>query len=92
MSGVEDGGLRHLFENKGSTYHGRGFKMLDALIRHCHPDTVFNAFASLLSLFNDVQQESEPTLEYLSRFDGLTLELSRCKVVLPHLLSVMLFL
>ncbi len=66
--------------------------MLDALIRYCCPDTVSNAFASLLSLFNDVQQESEPTLEYCSHFDGLTLKLSRCKVVLPHLLSVMLFL
>jgi hypothetical protein len=53
---------------------------------------VSNAFASLLSLFNDVQGESEPILEYRSRFDGLTLKLSRCKVVLPHLLLVMLFL
>jgi hypothetical protein len=89
---LKDGSLCHLFENKGSTYHGRGFKMLDALIRYCCPDTVSNAFASLLLLFNDVQQESEPTLEYCSRFDGLTLKLWRCKVVLPHLLSVMLFL
>ncbi len=89
---LKDGGLRHLFENKGSTYHGRGFEMLDALIRYCHPDTVSNAFASLLSLFNDVQRESEPTLEYRSHFDGLTLELLRCKVALPHLLLVMLFL
>jgi hypothetical protein len=89
---LKDGGLCHLFENKGSTYHGRGFEMLNALICYCRPDTVSNAFASLLSLFNDVQRESEPTLEYRSRFDGLTLELSRCKVVVPHLLSVMLFL
>jgi hypothetical protein len=89
---LKDGGLHHLFENKGSTYHGWGFEMLDVLICYCRPDMVFNAFASLLSLFNDVQGESEPFLEYPSRFDGLTLELSRCKVVLPHLLSVMLFL
>jgi hypothetical protein len=53
---------------------------------------VSNAFASLLSLFNDVQGESEPILEYRSRFDGLTLKLMYCKVVLPHLLSLMLFL
>jgi hypothetical protein len=31
-------------------------------------------------------------LEYRSRFDGLTLELLRCKVTLPTLLSIMLFL
>jgi hypothetical protein len=66
--------------------------MLAVLIQHCRPDTVSNAFASLISLFNDVQGELEPILEYPLRFDGLTLKLLRCKVVLPHLLSVMLFL
>jgi hypothetical protein len=66
--------------------------MLATLTQHCRPDTVSNAFASLLSLFNNVQGKSEPILEYCSRFDGLTQELLRCKVVLPHLLSVMLFL
>jgi hypothetical protein len=89
---VKDGALHFLFDNKGTQYHGRGFEMLAALTQHYRPDTVSNAFASLLSLFNDVQGESEPILEYRSRFDGLTQELSRCKVVLPHLLSVMLFL
>jgi hypothetical protein len=89
---VKDGTLHFLFENKGTQYHGRGFEMLAALTQHCHPDTVSNAFASLLSLFNDVQGESEPILEYCSHFNGLTQELLRCKVILPHLLSVMLFL
>jgi hypothetical protein len=89
---VKDGALCFLFDNKGTQYHGQGFEMLAALTQRCHPDTVSNAFASLLSLFNDVQGESEPILEYRSHFDGLTQELSRCKVVLPHLLSVMLFL
>ncbi len=89
---VKDGALHFLFENKGTQYHGQGFEMLAALTQHCHHDTVSNAFASLLSLFNDVQGESEPILEYCSRFDKLSQELSRCKVVLPHLLSVMLFL
>jgi hypothetical protein len=54
---VKDGTLHFLFENKGSQYHGQGFKMLAALIQHCCPDRVSNAFASLLSLFNDVQGE-----------------------------------
>jgi hypothetical protein len=89
---MKDGTICFLFENKGSQYHGWGFEMLAALIQHCRPDTVSNAFTSLLSLFNDVQGESEPIVEYCSRFDGLILELLRCKVVLLHLLLVMLFL
>jgi hypothetical protein len=91
-SAVKDGTLKFLFENKGTLYHGRGFEMLGALMQHCRPDSVSNAFSSLLSLFNDVQGESESIIEYRSRFDGLTLELSRCKVTIPSFLMVMLFL
>jgi hypothetical protein len=87
---VQGGTLRFLFENKGTLYHGRGFEMIDALILHCRPDSVSNAFNSLLSIFNDVQGDSESLLEYRSRFDGLTLELQRCKVVIPPILLVML--
>ncbi len=47
---IKEGSLRSLFENKGSLFHGRGFEMLDTLMQHCHPDTVSNAFTSLLSL------------------------------------------
>jgi len=89
---VKDGSLKFLFENKGSLYHGRGFEMLAALMQHCRPDSVSNAFSSLLSLFNDVQGDTESIIEYRSRFDGLTLELSRCKVTIPSFLMVMLFL
>ena len=89
---VKDGTLRFLFENKGSQYHGRGFEMLSALMQHCRPDTVSNAFTSLLSMFNDIQGDSESIIEFRSRFDGLNLELSRCKVFLPPILLVMLFL
>jgi hypothetical protein len=81
---VKDGTLCFLFDNKGTQYHGRGFEMLATLTQHCRPDTIYNAFASLLSLFNDVQGELEPILEYCSCFDGLTQELLRCKVVLPN--------
>jgi hypothetical protein len=66
--------------------------MLAALIQHCRPDMVSNAFVTLLLLFNDVQGDSESTLEYRSRFYGLSLELHHCKVTLPSLLLVMLFL
>ena len=91
-SAVKDGTLKFLFKNKGSLYHGRGFEMLAALMQHCRPDSVSNAFSSLLSLFNDVQGDTESIIEYRSRFDGLTLELSRCKVTIPSFLMVMLFL
>jgi hypothetical protein len=89
---IKDGTLHFLFENKGSLYHGRSFKMLATLMQHCSPDMVSNAFTSLLSLFNDVQRESKSIIKYRSRFDGLTLELARCKVVIPSFLLVMLFL
>ena len=89
---VKDGTLKFLFENKGSLYHGRGFEMLATLIQHCRPDSVSNAFSSLLSIFNDVQGDTESIIEYRSRFDGLILELSRCKVTIPSFLMVMLFL
>ena len=91
-SAVKDGTLKFLFENKGSLYHGRGFEMLAALMQHCCPDSVSNAFSSLLLLFNNVQGETESIIEYRSRFDGLTLELLRCKVTIPSFLMVMLFL
>ncbi len=63
---VKDGSLCFLFENKGDQFHGRGFKMLATLDQHCHPDTVSNAFSSLLSLFNEVQKDGKPILEYSS--------------------------
>jgi hypothetical protein len=68
---VREGSLRYyLFENKGSLYHGEGFKMLAALEQHCHPNTVTNTFKTL-SLFNNVQGELEQILKFWSRFDGL---------------------
>ena len=89
---VKDGNLCFLFENKGALFHGRGFEMLATLMQHCRPDSVSNAFTSLLSIFNDVQGESESILEYRSCFDGLTMELARCKIIIPSILLVMLFL
>ena len=89
---VREGSLRFLFDNKGTLYHGKGFEMLDVLNKHCRPDTIANAFGTLLSLFNDVQGPSEPVLEFRSRFDGMVLDMSRSKIVLPPILLVMLFL
>ena len=61
---IRSGNLRFLFENKGDHFHGKGFEMLAALIQHCRPDSVSNAFASLLALFNDIQGDGESILEY----------------------------
>ena len=61
---VKNGGLRFLFENTGSRFHGKGFEMMDVLNRHCRPDSVTNAFTTLMSLFNDVQGDSEPIVEF----------------------------
>ncbi len=65
---VKDGLLRYPFENEGDLYNGHGFEMLVALSQHCHPDSVANAFTSLLSLFIDVKGNDEPILQYRSRF------------------------
>jgi hypothetical protein len=89
---VWDGTLRFLFKNKGSQIHGRGFEMLATLTQHCCPDTVSNAFTSLLSLLTDAQGESKSILEYWSHFHGLTLKLAWCKVMIQLILLVMLFL
>jgi hypothetical protein len=91
-SAVREGSLRFLFDNKGTLYHGKGFEMLDVLNKHCRPDTISNAFGTLMPLFNDVQGPSEPVLEFRSRFDGMVLDMSRSKISLPPILLVMLFL
>jgi hypothetical protein len=89
---VKEGLLRYLFENKGNIYNGRGFEMLAALSQHCHPDLVADAFTLLLSLFNNVQGNDEPILQYWSHFDGIIMELLHCKVAIPQIMMVMLFL
>jgi hypothetical protein len=89
---VNAGSHQYLFKNKGDLYNGRGFEMLAALMQHCRPDSVANAFTSLLSLFKDVQVSKEPILQYHSRFDGIVMKLSWCKFAIPQILMVMLFL
>jgi hypothetical protein len=66
--------------------------MLAVLMQHYRPDSVANAFTSLLSLFNDVQGSKESVLQYPSRFDGIVMDLSQRKVAIPQILMVMLFL
>jgi hypothetical protein len=69
-----------------------GFEMIDVLNRHCRPDSVTNTFTTLMSLFNDVQGDKEPIVEFRSRFDGMIMDMARSKVVIPPLLLVMIFI
>jgi hypothetical protein len=89
---VWNGGLRFLFENTGSHFHGKGFEMIDVLNCHCRPDSVTDAFTTLMSLFNDVQGDSKPIVEFRSHFDEMIMDMLRCKVVIPPLLLVMIFI
>jgi hypothetical protein len=89
---IKDGSLYSLFNNKGTLYYGKGFEMLAALDQHCHPDTVANAFTTLMSLFNDVQGNSEPIMEFCSHFDGMVMDMTWCKSVISLILLVMFFL
>jgi hypothetical protein len=45
-----------------------------------------------MSLFNDIQGDSEEVLQFCSQFDGLVMDMSRFKIIFPPILIVMLFL
>jgi hypothetical protein len=45
-----------------------------------------------MSLFHDVQGDLEEVLQIHSRFDGLVMDMSHSKIILPPILIVMLFL
>jgi hypothetical protein len=66
--------------------------MLAALNAYCRPDSIANTFSSLLLIFNELQGKNKPILAFCSQFDGLILEMACCKVVIPPLLLIMLFL
>jgi hypothetical protein len=56
-------------------YDGKGFEMLAALNLHCRPDTVANAFSTLMSLFNNSMGNSEDILAFRSWFNGMINEM-----------------
>jgi hypothetical protein len=89
---IQDGSLYFLFEHKGSMYDGKGFEMLAALNQHCRPNSVANAFTTLMSFYNNSMGESEEIMAFLSRFDGKLNDMSHCKIILPLVLMVMFFL
>jgi hypothetical protein len=92
QNAVREDSLHFLFDNTGTLYHGKGFEMLAMLDQHCCPDTISNAFSTLMSLFNDVQSPLEPILEFHFWFDGMVLDMSCSKIFLPPIFLVMLFL
>ncbi len=69
-------------------YDGKGFKMLSALNEHCRPNSVANAFTTLMSLFNDSIGESEEIMVFRLQFDGMVNDMVWCKVVIPQILMV----
>jgi len=88
---VQDGPLRHLFENTGDLYYGRGFEMLATLEANFKPATFSHSFAALLSLINDKQSE-EGIHEFWARFEGHLHDMSLSAVSIPPILKAMLFL
>jgi hypothetical protein len=66
--------------------------MLAALNQHCCLETVANIFTLFMSLFNDVQGNSEPIIEICSCFDGTVMDMTWCKIMIPLILLVMFFL
>jgi hypothetical protein len=88
---VKDGKLCFLFKNKSNIYNGRGFEMLAALNAYCHPDSVANAFSSLLSILQSFRAMTSQ-FWHSALFLMALFENACCKVVIPPLLLVMLFL
>ena len=88
---VQGGPLRHLFENTGDLYYGRGFEMLATLEANFKPATFTHSFAALLSLINDKQSE-EGIDEFRARFEGHLHDMSCLAGSIPPILKDMLFL
>ena len=88
---VQDGPVRHLFDNTGDLYYGRGFEMLAALEANFKPATFTHTFTTLLSLVNNKQAE-EGIHEFWARFEGHLPGMSWSAVSIPPLLKAMLFL
>ncbi len=88
---VWDGPVQFLFDNTGDLYYGRGFEMLAILEANFCPDTFSHAFATLLSLITNKQDE-ECIYEFRARFEGHLNNISQLMVSIPPILQAMLFL
>ncbi len=88
---VQDGPVRHLFDNTGDLYYGLGFEMLASLEANFKPATFSHTFATLFSLVNNKQAE-EGIHEFRARFEGHLHNMSRLMVSIPPILQAILFL
>ena len=88
---VQDSPVRHLFDNTGDLYYGRGSEMLATLEENFKPDAFSHTFATLISLINNKQSE-EGVHEFWARFEGHLHDMSWLAVSIPPILKAMLFL
>ncbi len=88
---VQDGPIRHLFDNTGDLYFGHGFEILATLKANFKPTTFSHSFAALLSLINDKQSE-EGIHGFQARFEGHLHDMSCSAVSILPILKAMLFL
>jgi hypothetical protein len=89
---VQDGPIRHLFDNTGDLYYGHGFEMLATLEANFKPATFSHTFTALFSLINNKQSEEEVVHEFRARFEDHLHDMSRSAVSIPPILKTMLFL
>jgi hypothetical protein len=89
---LKDGPVWFLFENTGSTFYGKGFKMLQVLKDNFLFSSISNTFTTLLALFNATQGDKEGLHEFHLHFEGHLAALSQSLVTIPPILQVMLFL
>jgi hypothetical protein len=66
--------------------------MLQVLEDDFYPSSISNTFATLLSLFNDMQSDKEGIHKFHLQFEGNLLALFCSLVAIPQILQVMLFL
>jgi hypothetical protein len=89
---LKDGPVWFLFKNTGSTFYGKGFKILQVLEDNFRPSSISNTFTTLLALFNTTQGDKEGLHEFCLHFEGHLAALSQSLVAIPPIPQVMLFL
>jgi hypothetical protein len=80
-----------LFDHTGDLYYRHGFEMLDILEANFCPNSFSHAFATLLSLITNKQDE-ECIHEFWACFEGHLHDISWLMVIIPPILQAMLLL
>jgi hypothetical protein len=89
---LKDGPIWFLFKNTGSTFYGKGFKMLQVLEDNFRLLSISNTFTTRLALFNATQGDKEGLHEFRLCFEGHLAALTQSLVAMPPIHQVMLFL